>query len=171
MAQVPCARSEGLVLVQPPTATMLIATNSAEFCVNLAGCWSHFCAAYTCAKQRHRNEMTPILAVKEILLMTPSPVLRLLKALPCLLSSFLLSVYWGSVVRVFIHFCLWGATLRWKPGTPLDLCQFLYGRNTHNRGWLKCVIVRLIASTAPRVHRWERGMMGKWCEDSSRDGW
>lgn len=35
MTQVPCARSEGLVLLQPPAATMLIATNGAEFSLNL----------------------------------------------------------------------------------------------------------------------------------------
>lgn len=53
MTQVPCARSEGLVLVllQPPPATMLIATNGAEFSLDLDA-EPRISAAQTCGQNK-----------------------------------------------------------------------------------------------------------------------
>lgn len=64
MTQVPRAGSKTLVLIQPLNATVLITTNSPEFSVNPVEAVSVLLKR---AKQRHRKEMTPILAVQEIL--------------------------------------------------------------------------------------------------------
>lgn len=65
MTQVPCGRSEGLVLVQAPPATMLTATKGAEFSLNVHTD-ARICCSDLRAKQRRRSQMTAIFVVKEI---------------------------------------------------------------------------------------------------------